>query len=154
MESRVRVLQADALIAPSWTGAVVRHCDNEVVSVSPRVNGDLADAGHLADSVFHGVFDDRLKDEIRHERVARAIRHRHVDVEFSLKSDLHQLDVLAQEIQFFMKRHFLLRALLEGVAEEVAESCDHATNAAWITLDERRDGIQRIEKEVRVELRT
>src|SRR5262245_16906210 len=105
-------------------------------------------------AVLQRILDERLKDEIRHERVARSIVDAQRDLEPSLKTNLHDVEVPLQQLQLSLERHLLFRRLLQRVTKELAQPSDHPANAFRIAIDEARDGVKRVEQEMRVELRS
>ena len=52
---------------------VVAHGEHEPLAVAPRGDLDLPLACGAAHAVLERVLDDRLQDEIRHERVQRVV---------------------------------------------------------------------------------
>src|SRR5581483_11718813 len=55
-------------------------------------------------------------------------------------------------IELLTERDLLVRRTLDSVSQELAQPRDHAPNAAWIPLHERRDGVQGIEEKMRIQL--
>src|SRR5690606_5001493 len=105
-----------------------------------------------ADAVLDGIFDERLKNKVGHERVQRVgldLEHYGQTV---TESGLFDLQVLGQEIQLFLQRDFLDADHPEGDAEQVAEAGDHGVGRLDIAVHERRDRVERIEEEVRLQL--
>ncbi len=102
----------------------------------------------MAERVLH----QRLEEEIRHPRVARF----RVDVDRHAQpvaeAQAHDLHVALQEVELRLQRHFLRADVLEGHAQQVAQRGDHRIRAAHVLVHQRRDGVQGVEEEVRLEL--
>ena len=73
-------------------------------------------------------------------------------VEAILVPDLLQLHVAIDEGQFPLQRDHLILGVVEGEAQQVAELFEHPAGRARRALDVRRDGVERVEQEMRVEL--
>src|ERR1051326_1184840 len=146
-EPRACVAEADAGGRAAHAGAVVAHADDDAVAVAPR---DDLDDPRLA--VLERVLHDRLEDEMRHERVERVGRDVAHRAQASLKADLHDLDVAVEQLHLLAQRHLARGARVDGAAEELAEARDHLARAGGIALDHRRDRVERVEEEVRIDL--
>jgi hypothetical protein len=133
---------------------IVDHAEHERVAVPRAFHRDVSALRPPLDAMLHGVLDQRLEDERRHERVEHVVVDLHVDREPILEAHLHDVDVEIEQRELASQRHLGLAAPLEAVAQQIAEPRDHATHAARVALDERRDGVQGVEQEVRVELTT
>ena len=103
--------------------------------------------------MLDGVLDERLENQPRHVGVERL----RIDVELHgqpiLEANLFDLEVLLQELQFLFQRDAGGAGAIEGEAEQIAEPADHAIRRFGIRVHERRDRVERVEQEVRVELR-
>jgi len=104
------------------------------------------------DAVFDRVFDQGLQQQGRHEHVARVGVDVEADDEAIGKAHTLDVEVLAEELELGVERHFLLAEPLEGQAKEVAEAHQRAVGCVNIAVHERRDGVQRVEEKVRVQL--
>jgi len=104
--------------------------------------------------VHDGVLDQRLQHEVRHERVHHIRIDIGVHVEPALEAHLHDVEIELQQLQLARQRDLLLARPLERHAQQFAQTRDHATHAARVALHERRHRVQRVEQEVRVQLRT
>ena len=60
--------------------------------------------------------------------------------------------VAASELELAPQRHLGGVALIERVAEQLGEARDHALGGGRVVGDQRRDGVQRVEQEVRLQL--
>src|SRR5689334_9774276 len=99
------------------------------------------------------VFDQRLEDEIRHEGVVERFLGINRDLELALKSYFHDVQIQPQHLQLPRELDLLFVTFTKRVAEEIAESRDHSARAGRVFVDERRDAVQSIEQEMRIELR-
>jgi hypothetical protein len=97
------------------------------------------------------VFNERLENEIRDERVIEQSIGLDGDLEVVLKAHFHDVQIPSQHLELAGEGDLLLVAL-EGVAKEIAEPRDHAPHAARVLFHERGDRVQRIEQEMWVEL--
>src|SRR5204862_6260904 len=69
-----------------------------------------------------------------------------------LESDLLDLEVTANELELFVERDFLIEIAVERQAEKLAESREHCIGGFDVAVHQRRDRVQRVEKEMRLEL--
>jgi hypothetical protein len=113
----------------------------------------VADTLEPADAVLQGVFHQRLQDEIRHQRVLEAPGDPDVDLEPSLETDLHDLEIAPQEDDFLRQGHLGRVRPFERGTQELGQARDHAPHAFRVALHQRRDRVQRVEEKVRVHLR-
>ena len=66
---------------------------------------------------------------------------------------LHDVRVQLQQLQFLAQRSHVARARLQARAQQVGESRQQPIGALHVDLHERRDGVERVEQEVRLQLR-
>jgi len=92
-------------------------------------------------------------------KVSSAIRARervvvHVELRAEPVLETHLLDVeiAAEKIQLARQRHLRRMALFQRQPQEVAEPRDHQPCLQWIGQRQRRDGVERVEQEVRLQL--
>ncbi len=151
-----RVAQANAFAGAQTAFADVRtvvlHAQHQAIAVASCGNIDATFVVDLAHAVLDGVFHERLQDEVRYQRVEYARLYLGVDSESALKADLHDLQVPMRERQFLAERDFLLVRSVERRAQQLAQAGNHASDAAWVALHQRRNRVQRVEQEVRIEL--
>ena len=100
----------------------------------------------------YGVFDQRLKQQTRHQRVANPILDVAVDGEAVLKTHALDCDVAVEETELALQRHFLLARRRQNQPQEITELRNHALRRGRIRRDESHCAIQRVEKKVRIEL--
>ena len=62
------------------------------------------------------------------------------------------VEVAVEELKLLPERHLLRGRRVERQAQEVAEPRDHLVGRVRVGVDERGDGVQGVEEEVRVEL--
>ena len=68
------------------------------------------------------------------------------------EAQAHDLDVALQEVELRLERHFLRADVLQRHAEQIAQRRDHRVGAAHVLVHQRRDRVQRVEQEVRLQL--
>ena len=99
-----------------------------------------------------GVFDERLEHLVGHPDVERVGRHVHDHPEPVGEARLLDVQVAAQELELLLQRHFLDADRRQRHAEQVAQLRQHLVGGVGVAVDQRRDRVQRVEQEVRVEL--
>ena len=75
-----------------------------------------------------------------------------VTVRRSGKAHLLDFEIAPEEFEFLAQRDLLHVAAIQRAAEQFAEADDHAVGRVGILVDERGDGVERIEQEVRIDL--
>ena len=65
---------------------------------------------------------------------------------------LFDLQVRLDEIQLTLQRHFLLTGVVQRRPQQIAQASDHAIGEVHVSMNKRRDGVERVEKKVRVQL--
>ena len=105
-----------------------------------------------SEAVFEAIFDDGLQKHAGDEGFERFIVDVLDDVEVvaAEAGDL-DIEIVVDEFELFAQRHKRF-VLAEQTAENVAELEHHAASVIGIEADERGDGVQRIEKKVRIDL--
>ena len=98
------------------------------------------------------VLDERLQDEVRHERVERLGLDVEADNQAVGEARLLDLDVLREEVQFRLQWDFLLADVLERQPQQIAQTHERPVGGLDVAVHQRRNGVQRVEQEVRVEL--
>jgi hypothetical protein len=88
--------------------------------------------------------------------LARGVTRFRVDVDRDAEpvaeAERHDLHVPLQKVELRLERHFLRADVLQRHAQQVAERGDHGVRAADVLVHQRRDGVQRVEEKVRLEL--
>src|SRR5690606_3601145 len=157
-KARTGIAQADSLFGAALVSVerwpVVPDAEHEPLTAPAGVDFDAPGVVHLAHTVLDGVLDERLKNEVGDESRARLGLDVHLDHEPPLEANLHDLEVTLNERQLILERNLLLFGPLERGAQQLAEPGDHAPDAAGVALHQRRNRVQRIEKEMGVQLRT
>ena len=98
------------------------------------------------------ILDKRLQENVRHCRIERVGMDVELDPQALSKPRLLNLQVLFQEVEFLLQRNFLRPDALERQPEQVAELREHRIGRFSIAVHQRRDRMQRVEEEVRVQL--
>ena len=108
--------------------------------------------GLLRDAVLDRVLDERLQQQVRHQRVERVGLDVEADDEAIGEARLLDLEVLCEEVELGLERDFLLAELLERQAQQVAQPHQRPVGGLDVAVHQRRDRVQRVEQEVRVQL--
>ena len=127
------------------------------VSRSPADPGDHLEhavAAHLRDAVLHGVLDQGVHEHRRHQgRVAASGVGVDRVAEPRAEPRLLDVEIRGRERQLLIERRPLALGAPQGVAEDLRQLLDGAVGAGRVGVDERGHGVQRVEEEVRVDLR-
>ncbi len=160
--SRVQKLEAAAQVLDSDAGAaavVVRlrevavfHEAFEPVGVGERDGDAYERVAGGADSVFEGVFNKRNEEQRGDEGAFAIFREADLEPGVGGEPQAHQFDVAAGEVDFPVERDEVLRVVVEHVAEQFAEVLDGVLRPVGVDGDEGVDVVERVEKEVRVQL--
>ena len=157
LQPRARRRDADALLQRRQRvfrqpDAVVAHFHPQLVALAARGDVDVAGPGLLRDAVLDRVLDERLEDQVRHERVERLGLHVEADDSRSAKRVCSIWRYLREEVELGLERDLLLADVLERQAQQVAQAHQRAIGGLDVAVHQRRDGVERVEEEVRVEL--
>ena len=68
------------------------------------------------------------------------------------EAGLLDVDILLQRIELGAERHLLLPEVLERDAQQIAQLDEHPVRGVDVAVHQRRDRVQRVEQEVRVQL--
>src|SRR5687768_2532919 len=139
LETRARVAEPDAPtsrrrlgahgLGGVHAGAVVPHGDHDIIAGAASAELDAALPFDLAYPVHDRVLDERLQDEVGHERVHHVVVDVLVDRESTLKADLHDVQVQLKQLELAGERDLLLVRSLERHSQELAQARDHAPHA-------------------------
>ena len=142
------------LVVPIHAPAIVPYFQLQEAIVRSTGSGDLhppwLDARR--DAMADGVLHQRLQDQMGHACIQRLWRDVHHDRQPVLQARLLDLEVGLEKGELLAQRHLLRLLVLEGGAQEVAEAGDHSPGGLRFGGDERRDRVQRVEEEVRLQL--
>ena len=103
--------------------------------------------------MLHCVLHERLHDHRRHACSTHVVVDAHVDGQARSKACPFDLEVGTDELELFVEERPLALAPSKRVPEYVGELFDRAVRDGWILVDEPRNGVQRIEEEMRIDLR-
>ena len=131
--------------------AVIANGEDEAIIEAERFKHEQAWGKARFDAVADGVFGDGLEDHGGHEQIQGLGLDMVFDGEPAAEAHSFDVEVEIQQLQFAADGDLLFLGF-EGGAEEVAEVRDHVIGAVRIFVDERGDGVERVEKEVRLEL--
>src|SRR5579885_2309019 len=107
-----RRTQTDAvltLILCGKTAAVVLYLEHELLAARTRAHGDARGPRELCHAMANGVFGDRLKDEIGHERGLRGWIDVVFDAQPVLKASAFDLEIELEQTQLLGQLHLCLR---------------------------------------------
>lgn len=102
--------------------------------------------------MLEGILDKRLEDEVGDASVEEILIDVPMDGEVAFKAHLFDFQVAAEEIDFDAEGDFGDADVVEGEAEEIGETYDHAFGAWRVGMNEFGDGVEGIEEKVRMEL--
>src|SRR5262245_10548023 len=98
------------------------------------------------------VLDQGLQDEVGHRRATRIGWDAQVDRETIVKAYLHDSDVTLQQRELLGKRNLVGAGAFERRAQQLPELHDHPIRDVRSGVYEARDGVERVEQEVRSQL--
>src|SRR6185295_14556660 len=84
---------------------------------------------------------------------ASVFRDRALDLQPVPEAHLLDREIAIDQCELVVERDGLARAELERLAQEVAQAFAHAPRTLRVRADERVDRVERVEQEVRIELR-
>jgi len=119
---------------------------------APGRDAHAAAAALFGNAVLDGVFDERLHGE--GGRGVSLQRRRQVQLHLQRVAEAHLFDlqVVPHEGEFLFERHERLAARLQNVAEDGGEMLDGRLGALGLHVDERGDGVEGVEQEMRIDL--
>src|SRR6266851_1336256 len=107
-----------------------------------RPHGDLAAARAHQRAVLHRVLDQRLEQQLRQERLARAAANLPVESEMACVARLEDLRVSAQPVDLLVQRLYVA-AWGYRIAQQVAQGAEQPARLARILGYQPRDRIER-----------
>src|SRR5262245_37248548 len=153
VQPRTRVRNPDALSDfAAGAGTVVGYFDHERPAFHLSHDVDASPSGARGDAVAHGVLHQGLKDQVRNHQVEGAGCDGATDFEAVAEPDLLDLEVFIEVLHLTPYGDLLHAGAVQREPQEIAEARNHTVGAFHITIHERRDGVQRIEEEVRLQL--
>ncbi len=132
--------------------AVVGHAQHEVVVLHGCPDADRTGGAAPGKPVSDGVLHQRLQDESRNEAVHRRVPDVVLDREPVGESHALNVEIRLERDQLFAKRD-LVGALREGGSKDGGQLLQHERSRRRRVVRELRHGAQRVEQEVRLELR-
>ncbi len=131
---------------------VVAHLQHHPLRLNPGGQGQQAGFEHLGDAVLDRVLDDGLQGEggqpVLQQRFGNMDLHAQVLGEaglFDVQIGVHMLQLVGQG--------HLVPLALEVLAKEGGEIVHQGAGALGIAPDHRRQGVEGVEQEVRIDLR-
>src|SRR5450830_435942 len=117
-----------------------------------RADGDLARLEHLRNAVFDGILNDGLQGKGRQPQTQQLVRNRDFDIEAVGKARKFNTQIGIDVFDFIFERGVIADAL-EALAKEGRKVVHEMSSRFRIASNDRRQRIQRIEQEVRIDLR-
>jgi hypothetical protein len=154
LQAGPRVGESDAVMSRRRheARAAVAHFDDERAVFSHRADVHPPDSPLRVHPVLDRVLDDRLQDHRRHQPGERIGRNVPFDAQPIGEPNPLNGNVVVEEFHLARQRN-LFGVLLERRAEQSAQPADRLGDRRLVAFQrERRDRVQRIEQEVRVEL--
>src|SRR5581483_8122392 len=157
-EAIAHVAKADAAVQRRLGTARDPHAgvadhDAQVAGVEPRLDRDAAALDLLRDAVPHGVLDERLEDQGRHDARAGGVVHLVGDAQPVAEARALDVEVGVDDLQLVRERDERAVLASEQVAEDLRQALDAALRTLGVDRDELRDRVQAVEEEMRVDLR-
>jgi len=98
------------------------------------------------------ILHERVEEERRHLAAQRGRLDLHPRVETLLEAHLLDRQVAAHRGHLLLEQRHVQRALHQRVAKVAGECGHHVAGALAVLVDQRANGVERVEEEVRVEL--
>src|SRR6266481_1421178 len=99
-----------------------------------------------------GVLDNRLEKKTGDNRVQSIWRDIHLHRQPLAEANLFYVQIMLKKLQLFFERHFLDAVLIQSQTEQTAQSRQHSVSRLWVVMVERGNAVQRVKKEMRLEL--
>src|SRR5207248_507134 len=122
-----------------------------LVAVGPDENRTACFA--RLDAVTHGVFDQRLKNKCRHKHIQRSGLDLLFNSEPFTEPGLLYFQIQIENFNFPAQRYFVFLRRIESDAEKITKRTNHVLGRVGLPMHERGDRVERIEKEMGLELR-
>jgi hypothetical protein len=118
-----------------------------------RLEHDLAGGGPKLDAVADCVLHQRLQDEAGHQRIEDLRPGRDPGAKAVLEADPLDLQITLDERELLVEGHLRRGIGPQRSAEQITQASDHP-HCIRVLLgpNQRSDGMQRVEEEVRAEL--
>src|SRR5690606_15200048 len=155
LETRLHVGNADASATRRRSIRIARIVDDDLEQTVPatRVDAHLATLDQMRDTVMNGILDEGLKDQRRYAHLPDLACH--IEACTQPLTETHALDREKGLNQGHLLGQCdrLLARQCQTLAKELRHQETHLTSGRCVLTDERGDGVQTVEQEMRVELR-
>ena len=138
-----RFVDSDPVVANFKVETTLRTAGGDV---------DMNSAGKWFDAVTNGIFNQRLKDQLRYKRIIESALDIHADQKFVFETSAHDVEIEFKKMQLFGEANFLSRRTGNCEAQELAQARNHLIGCAHVFVHRCGDGVKRIEEEVRLKL--
>lgn len=135
--------------ASAGVGDFEEHAAVVAMSRDGELHGFVAGLHAVAQRIFDERLKDKLGDEGWEKRGIDVVR----DGESGFEAPLHQFEIAAGDLQFLFEREFIRAGAAESEAEKIAELGKHGVSGANVFIHDGGDGVERVEKEMRLELK-
>ena len=133
--------------------AVVFNLDAQAAIAADGAQFDFSAADFRRKPVLQAIFDNRLEQHAGHERFQRGfVDLFHNFQVFAAEAGHFDVQVVVDELQFLAKRYKRF-VLAQQPPKDIAQLEHHPAGRVRIKTDQRRYGVQRIEKKMGLELR-
>src|SRR5262249_40975478 len=136
-ETIAHVAEPDAPVQRRLRAACDPHAgvadhDAKVAGVEPRLDRDVAALDLLRDAVPHGVLDERLQDEGRHDARAGGVVDLEGDAQPIAESRALDVEVRVDDLELVGEGHERAVLAPEQVAEDLRQALDAALRALGV----------------------
>ncbi len=132
--------------------AVVFDFDEQAAVEPARAEMDLASLEARGEAVLDGIFNHGLKQHAGDECLESLVVNFLEDLKFvAAKADDFDVEIIVDELELFAQRDEGF-VLAQEAAENVRKLQDHAAGHVRIEANQRGNGVQRVEKEMRIDL--
>ncbi len=132
--------------------AGVRNSEDHAAVVAMGGDGELHGFVAGLHAVPQGIFDERLKDELRHEGREQGRINVVGDRKFAFEPLLHELEIAAGDLKLLFERELVRAGAAQCEAKEIAELREHGVGGADVFVHDGGDGVERVEEKMRLNL--
>src|SRR5215472_1889005 len=112
----------------------------------------MAKRGARRDPMANRIFHEGLKNQVWSARIESFRRDAHSDLESVCKAHSLNFQIPFEELKLLRQPHLLNTDILERQPEQVAQPGYHAVSCLRVLVNQGRDGVQGVEKKMRMEL--
>jgi hypothetical protein len=132
--------------------SIVFNFDQQAAIDAARANMDLASLQTRGEAVLDGVFDHGLKQHAGNESLESVFVNFLENLQLvAAEADYFDVEIIVDEFELFTQRDERF-VLAQQAAQNVGQLQDHAARHVRIETDQRRNCVERVEKEMRIDL--